>query len=264
MPSLRELQRAFAAGMLSGADDQLVDHVVEDGFSAAERLGIYRNSCRSVLTQALRLTYPAVDRLVGREFFDMTAELFVAEHAPGSGYLNEYGAAFPDYLANLPSAASLRYLPDVARFEWALSEAANAPDAPALDPSALADVVPEQHVMLAFEPHPSLRLLTLDYPADQVADAVLSGDDDAMAAVDLASGPVWLVVHRGPSGIEAQRLEPDAYRFLERLCAGESLATLLAMAVPQAAVILAEQFTKGRLARFRIGSSSAATRELPQ
>ena len=263
MPALHELQQAFGASLLTGNDEAVADHIIDDGFTAAERLGIYRNSCRSVLTETLRLTYPAVDRLVGRDFFDIAAAAFVAEHVPSSGYLNEYGVAFADFLATLPAAAELRYLPDVARFEWALSQAANAVDAVPLDPAALAEIAPENHAALRFEPHPSVRFLALTFPAARIADGVLSGDDAAMAAIDLASGPVRLVVHRGPPGVEAERLACAEYRFVKQLCAGERLAVLLETAVPDAAAVLAKQLTKGRIMAFRIGPSDLQDREIP-
>jgi hypothetical protein len=99
-----------------------------------------------------------------------------------------------------------------------------------------------------------VRFLQLAYPADQIADAVLSGDDAAMAQVDLSSGPVRLAVHRGPDGIEAQRLGPRAYDFLLRLCAGEALGTLCETAPAEAAALIAESLTKGRLAALRVGA----------
>ena len=255
MPALHELQQAFGVYMLSGNDAAVCGHIVEDGYTAAERCGIYRNSCRSVLTETLRMTYPAVDRLVGRDFFDMAAGQFIHAHPARSGYLNEYGSEFGDFLAVLDAASGLPYLGDVARFEWALSAAANAVDAPVLDPGALAAVDAERQAMLRFEPHPSVRLLALAYPADQIADAVLSGDETAMSEVELSSGPVWLVVHRGASGVGAQRLERDAYGFVSRLCAGEALASLLDAAPLEAPALLAEQITKGRLTGFLIGST---------
>jgi hypothetical protein len=250
MPALRELQQAFGAFMLSENDDAVCSHIVEDGFSAAERFRIYRNTCRSVLVETLRMTYPAVDRLVGRDFFDTAAGQFIAAHPPRSGYLNEYGGAFVDFLAALGPASALPYLADVARFEWALGVAANAVDAPALEPGSLAALDPECHATLRFEPHPSVRFLALAYPADQIADAVLSGDDAAMAQVDLSSGPVRLLVHRGPGGVEAQRLERDAYDFFSRLCAGEALANVLETAPTEAPALLAEALTKGHLTAF--------------
>jgi hypothetical protein len=250
MPALRELQQAFGAFMLSENADAVCSHIVEDGFSAAERCRVYRNTCRSVLVETLRMTYPAVERIVGRDFFDLAAAQFTAAHPPGSAYLNEYGAGFADFLAAFGPAGALAYLADVARFEWALSAAANALDMPVLDPGALAAVDPECHATLRFEPHPSVRFLALAYPADRIADAVLSGDDAAMAQVDLSSGPVRLAVHRGPDGVQAQRLEPGAYDFLSRLCAGEALGSLLETAPAEVAPLLAEALTKGHLTAF--------------
>ena len=39
----------------------------------ADRVGIYRNTARIGMTEALRLSFPAVERLVGADFFAMAA-----------------------------------------------------------------------------------------------------------------------------------------------------------------------------------------------
>src|SRR2546428_12166853 len=85
MPALLELQRAFAASMLREEDDAVCGAVVDDGFAAAERLRLYRNTCRSTLIEALRMTHPAVERLVGREFFDMAGGRAPGPRPPPSG-----------------------------------------------------------------------------------------------------------------------------------------------------------------------------------
>lgn len=252
MSALHELQQAFAASLLCEADRAVHDRIIGDGLAAAERLRIYRNTFISTLTAALRMTYPAVDRLVGREFFDAAAEQFIHANPPSSAYLNEYGEAFADFLAAFEPARTLPYLPDVARFEWALSAAANAIDVPPLTAEALATIDPAHHAVLRFEPHPSVRVLALNHPADQIADAVTSGNEATMAEVDLSSGPLGLVVHRGANGVESQRLAPDAFIFVSRLCAGAALGRLLQDAPTDAPALIAEQLTKGRLAAFRI------------
>lgn len=250
MHALRDLQQAFAASMQSERADAICATILEDGFTAGERLRIYRNTFVSTITAALRTTYPVVDRLVGSEFFDGAAAAFIRAHPPGSAYLNEYGSELALFLQAFSPARELAYLADVARFEWALSVAANAPDVDVLEPGALAAIDPEQHAWLCFEPHPSLSLLALRYPADQIADAVLSGDDDAMAQVDIDSGPVHLLIHRGAHGIETQRLRPQEHRLMTRLCRGEALGNLLESI--DIAQVLAEQLVKGRLAACRV------------
>ena len=247
MPTLSDIQRGFARSILLGETDDIVAHVESDGIPAADRLGIYRNTARTVLTEALRLTFPAVDRLVGGAFFDMAAARFIRRHPPRRACLDDYGADFADFLASLEEAAELPYLPDVARFEWALGVAAQARDVPPLDLRALAGLGSELHGLLRFEPHPSATLLHLGFPADHIADAVLSGDETAMAAVDLRGGPVWLVVHRGPEGVAAERIALKSYRFLRRLFAGEELGALLTDDTPDAAETLGRQFALGRI-----------------
>jgi hypothetical protein len=251
MPTLHEIQRAFARSLLRGRDSGIEDSIVADDFSAAERLRVYRNSCRSVVVEVLRITFPVVDQLVGRDFFDLAAEQFCSGRPPVSGYLNDFGGAFADFLSVLPEAAATPgYLPDVARFEWALNRAANADDAPTLELASLAAVDPEQHERLRFVPHPSVQLLDLQYPADTIADAVVAGDDDAMAAVDLADGPVRLAVNRGPNGVAARRLSPSGYAFARRLFGGESLSGALQAAETDGATHLADHFVNGCLSGF--------------
>ena len=250
MPQLHEIQRAFKAAMFD-EDAAVAQHIISDGIAATERLRIYRNTAVSVLTDALRLTFPAVDRLVGAEFFDAAAAAYIRQEPPGSAYLTRYGADFPGFLATFPPAATLRYLPDVARFEWALNVAASAPDAAPLSAAVLAAFDPEAHGLVCFVPHPSLSLVRSDYPVDTIADAVVAGDDAAMAAIDLSSGPVWLVVHRGPDGIKVLRLTESDWRLTERLCARIPLAAALGpLQAPCTTALLADHIVQGRFAGF--------------
>src|ERR1051326_5598559 len=82
MPTLREIQRGFARAILLGDTDQIESDVVEAGLPASARLSIYRNTSRTVLTTALRLTFPVVDRLVGEPFFDMAAARVINRFSP--------------------------------------------------------------------------------------------------------------------------------------------------------------------------------------
>jgi hypothetical protein len=252
MPALLEVQRAFARALLREGDEEAWAHIADDGFGAGERLRIYRNTCRSTLTATLRLTYPAVEKLVGPEFFGHAAEQFVACHPARSGYLNDYGGEFAAFLAALETARELLYLPDVARFEWALGVAANAADAPGIEPTALLLVAAERHGDLRFTPHPSVSCLELACPADEIADAVMSGNDAAMAEVDLAARPVHLIVHRGRSGIETERVTARDYGLIARLCAGEALERVVESAPGRAPVLLARELAKGRFSAFTV------------
>src|SRR5882724_3945962 len=132
-PSLLELQRAESAGLADGEQLPAAFGAVVDGIDAAERLSIYRNTSVSTLTTALRLTYPAVQKLVGDEFFEGAARVFIEGHPALSPWLDQYGQGFCAFLAEFPPASSLPYLPDVAELQWAVSRALHAPDAIPID-----------------------------------------------------------------------------------------------------------------------------------
>ena len=81
------------------------------------------------MVSALRLAFVAVGHVLGAEFFEAAARMFVAEAPPRSAWLDQYGADFPDFLAQLPQAASVPYVSDLARLEWSVNLVLHASDA---------------------------------------------------------------------------------------------------------------------------------------
>ncbi len=257
VPTLLELQRAVRAGLLEDGDIAAAGHVVADGMDPAQRLDVYRNTCLSVLTAALRLSYPAVCRLVGSEFFEGAARIFIKRHLPRSAYLNDYGDEFADFLAGFDAAASLPYLPDVARLEWAVNRALHAPDAAPLDARRLAELGEEDRARLRFVPHPSIGLLRSEHPVDTVWQAVLEQDDTSLAAIDLAAGPVCLMVQRLEGGVAVHRLAEPAWRFAARLCGGTALHVALEGSPGfDAGALLADHLASGRFIGFNAASAA--------
>jgi hypothetical protein len=236
-------------------DDGAAVAMLADGVPA-DRLDIYRNTFVAGVTNALRLSFPAVHRLVGTDFFEGATYLFMTRHPPHEAWLDAYGSEFPAFLRDFPPAASLPYLADVARLEWAVSCALHAPDTAPLDLARLQALQPEDQARVCFATHPSVSLLRMDYPADAIWRGVL-GSDDALAAVDLASGPVHLLAERGADGVEVSRLDAAAWRLAAALCAGRPLAEVLA-ACPQPTerraheLMLAGHLAAGRFADFHL------------
>jgi hypothetical protein len=248
MPSLRELQQAIYQSLVHGDDREAASHILADGLAAEARLRVYRNNVIGSLTNALRLHYPAVCRLVGVEFFAGTAEQFIRVSPPETACLDDYGDGFAVFLAAFPPAAGLCYLAGVARLEWAVSRALHAPDISALGPNALAAIDPAEHPRVCFTPHPAVGLLCDDTPVDLIWRAVIDRDDAVMGAIDLGAGPVRLLVERGSCGVEISRLDPAAWRFAADLFAGRPIGEAVAAAPFNAAELLAEHLLAGRFA----------------
>lgn len=92
------------------------------------RFDVYRNNVMSSLVNALRDGFPVIHRLVGEAFFAGLATEYVREHPPTSPCVVRYGDSFSDFIAGFPPAASVPYLADMARLEYALRQAYHAAD----------------------------------------------------------------------------------------------------------------------------------------
>ena len=252
-PSLLEVQRALLASLARGEHEAAVSQIVADGIDPAGLLAIYRNTSIATLVTALRLTYPAVRKLVGEEFFEGAARIFIGEQPAAGAWLDEYGDSFGGFLRTFPPAASLSYLPDVAELEWAVSRALHAPEAAPVDMHRLARLSAAQSGRLRLVAHPALSLVRADGPADAIWRAVLEDDDAALASIDVAQGPVFLLVERHDSSVRMQRLDETAWRFTAVLCDGAPLSNAL-RANPDCAAdaLLAEHLAAGRFVDFEL------------
>ena len=258
MPSLHEVQHAIQRSVVLHDDRAAAAFIVDDGLAPEQRLCVYRNTFVGSLTTALRLSFPAIYRLVGVEFFEGAAQIFVHAQPPSGAYLDEYGAEFPEFLRHFPPTASLAYLPDVARLEWVVNRALHAPDVEPLDVAQLMDVELTDHDRVHFVTHPSVSLLRADYPVDNIWRAVLAQDDAALAGIDLAAGPVWLMVQRLATGVDATRIDERAWRFAAALSAGRPLGAALDAAVGiDGPGLLAEHISAGRFIGFGIADNAA-------
>lgn len=255
MPSLREVQRAVRTSLVEGDDRAASAWIVVDGIAAQMRLEVHRRAFAGNLAAALRLSFPAVRQLVGPEFFDDAARRFAHEAPPTEADLDAYGAGFPDFVARLQTAASLPWLPDVARLEWAVTCALHAPDAPPLDALSLVDLAAEDHPHVCFVAHPSVSLVSSPYPVDTLWRAVLNRDDAALADLDPDAGPVWLLVHRGAEGVTVTRLDVHAWRFSNDLLSGQPLGRIASEDV-DASALLAEHLAAGRFAAFTLAEAT--------
>jgi hypothetical protein len=255
MPTLRDIQRDVARSLLAPGDGAALAHIADDVIDTAARFNIYRNNVAITLIAALRLAYPAVDKLVGSDFFDGAARAFIAQYPPRTACLDDYGAEFPDFLAGFPAAAALAYLPDVARLEWAVNMALHAPDAPTLRPDALIDLAASEHRRVRFVPHPSVGLLSVRYPADTIWHAVLDGGEAVLGTIAMKIDPRRLLVQRHASGIVVVRLDEDEATWSRLLFSGVALDEIIADEESARFVaLLAEHLAGGRFAGFDVAS----------
>lgn len=148
------------------------------------RLAIYHGAVRANWARALAAAYPVVRRLVGEAFFDAAAAAYGMAYPSRSGDLDAFGDRFAGFLAAYGPAASLAYLPDVARLEWAVHESACAADVPPFDFAELERVPADRHGAVRLRLHPAVRLLESAHPVVAIWEANQPGRDGTPARVE--------------------------------------------------------------------------------
>jgi hypothetical protein len=160
VPTLRDVQAAFVQGVLDPPlAARVANGIVRGGIEPERRLAVYRNNVLFSLRRLLEGTFPATRWLLGPDRFAEIALAFIRSAPPDRPQLLAYGARFPAFLERQAEAATVAYVADVARLEWAREEAYYAPDAPPLPAPHLAAIPIARYAGLRFDLHPTLRLI---------------------------------------------------------------------------------------------------------
>ena len=187
--------------------------------SAVAQVDIYREQYFLRHVDVLREDLGSLAHLLGEDGFQELARAYLAAHPPSSFTLRDLGHAMEAFVTGNEPWADDPLLRDLARTEWAFVEAFDAPDAPPLDPRALAslpeDAWPDVRIVL----QPSVRRLAMAYPAHEYRAAVRNGERPPRPEAK----PSFVVVHRGPEVLHTRELTAAAYALLDELARGTPL-----------------------------------------
>jgi hypothetical protein len=204
-----------------------------DTGEVARRFAVYRNNVQHGLSRALAARFPAVERLVGADFFAAMARVFAAAHPPRDPVLLGWGADLPGFIAGFPPAVGLPYLADVARLELARGRAYHAADAAPVDPQRLSGADP---ATLRLRLHPSVQLFASAHPAVSIWAANQPGAGPAPVR---ARGPEQALIARAPGfAVIVEPTDPATHAVLSALAAGQPLGRAAAGADPAPALAL--------------------------
>jgi hypothetical protein len=222
VPALHDVQAAFAEAVTGGDAAGILPQITDDAPGAASRIAIYANHYRLTLIEALATTFPVTLQLVGDAFFRAAARHYVRSTPPVNPCLFEYGGSFPGFLGDMPEAAGLPYLRDVATLEWAINATRHAPDPP---PKPRGWHAPARVAL-----HPACRLVISDFAIDLIWQAHQDGGGP-LTAIDVHAGPVRLLVGRlDDDAVGWICLATAEASFVEALIASGDLASSLAAA----------------------------------
>jgi len=218
----------MAAALLAAdaAGQAMPEALFSGAHAGAVGLRVHRNTVLGALANALRLGFPAVDKLVGEAFFDRMAVEFARAQPPRAPQLDEYGQGLPNFIAGFPGTEALPYLGELAQFEWQFADLARCCAAP---DSSGPSLQLEGGVRLHFAA--PLRIHAARYPVEQLRAAILAEDAIALAGIDLAPRDHHYAMWRTEYGVNVRTISAASARFLTAVCAGaDAMAALGAAA----------------------------------
>lgn len=229
-PALYAVQRDFARALRARENEPAaLAHIDLPPQQALERLRIYRGNAVANAHKALQLAYPVVQQIVGEACFAALTRRYWSDTASTHGDLNLYGAEFADFLDAFEPMRELPYLPDTARLEWRVHQAASATDHRPLEVRMMARLNAERLSSTRLLLQPGLSLLASPWP---VADIWLQHQPEHGGDIDIdLQQPAYAVVFRRGLRVEVAPLGAADHLFWLHARAGDTVEDMLAAAL---------------------------------
>ncbi|MDQ3196404.1 MAG: DNA-binding domain-containing protein [Pseudomonadota bacterium] len=196
---LARLQQDFQNYVLAaGAPDHSgieAEIVATAKASAKTRLGIYSEAYRLRLIEALDTDYVTLRALVGDDAFEKLALGYVDAYPSKVYNMRWFGARLPEFLRTTSPYANYPAFAEMAAFEWALTLAFDADDAPALGIEDIAGVPGEAWADMTFACHPSLQRLDLRWNVPAFWKAI-ANEEEAQAPQQNEFPIAWMIWRR--------------------------------------------------------------------
>lgn len=220
----------FARALLDPASACPAGLVAHNGSDPSRRLAVHRNNVLVSLVEALADGFPVVRQLVGEAFFRATAAVFVRQSPPTSPMLAQYGERFPAFIEGFAPAASVPYLADVARLEFARVSAYHAADAAVVSAAEIAAALAmgEGIERIGFNLHPSVSLIASAHAVVTIWAAHQTDADPVV--LEIAGAQAALVVRTMHDDVVVLRLSDADHVFIRALRDGETFAAAAAQA----------------------------------
>lgn len=204
---LQDLQSALKAHVFT-RDEAIIPEVPGTPvFGTRIRLGVYVHAYYARLQGVLAKDFPALAAALA-ESAEAVFDAYIAAHPSDSFTLRDFGRHMPAFLARFRGTAERPWLAELAVFEWALVEAFDAPDVPALDEAHIAAVPPAAWGTLRFGLHPAVQRLDCRYNLPPLWLLLKDGNPLLIEPDPLPEGQ-HLVVWREGFMTRFRSLEPD-------------------------------------------------------
>ncbi len=228
MPDLRDIQRALQRRLLNDEEDIRELVVGTPRFPVDTRIGIYAEAYRLRLLEALGDAYPAVHTLLGDVGFERLAHAYLEAHPSRYRSIRWFGDELAGFLERHAPWREQPVLGEMARFEWALRGAFDAPDFVPLGLDALRDVAADDWSGLRLDFNPTIQPLCVFHWNTPRLWQAIDADEDPIPPEPQPDPSNWLVWRNGTQQTLYRSLWVDEAWALHRMRAGDDFATICA------------------------------------
>jgi len=209
--------------------ERLEDVLLPSATLAAEaRIGIYHEMYLIRMAEALESDYHALAHFFGKTRWPTLVRDYLLAHPSRSYTLNVLGRSLADWLGEVGDVPRRGFCQDLARLEWAVTEAFDADETRHLTQQELAAVPPEAWDDVRLVPSAALRLLELRWNVNEWLD---STKDDNHEHPKPRRHDTWVAVFRQSYAVYRRELSHSAFRLLKDLASGRSVGEALGAAL---------------------------------
>ncbi|HLG19205.1 MAG TPA: DNA-binding domain-containing protein [Bdellovibrionota bacterium] len=216
-PTLEEAQKALKSLILHDGESN------DAGFDHAERLSVYAEGFFARLHEALQESYELVYRVVGEEESYALIHDYLHDFTPRSYNITEAGASFPEFLERHSVRETFPYLPDLARFEWAIVRAFHSKTETPLNRAALQELSPEQWDRVRFSFQPAVSVISSPWPIYDLWKARKKPDAEFPVPGKSDRRACHIVVYRSQFDVMTLEIETGEAELLRLLMNGSAL-----------------------------------------
>jgi len=220
MLRLAEIQSHFRKAVVDG-DTGSVATMLIGGYDPEKRLTVHQRNYLTGLVDSLLVKFPATAWLIGTPFVTEAAKHFAREHPPQAPCIAEYGAAFPDFLAQSAGVKRLPYLREFGQLEWSIGHVSIAVDHASVSREEFSIIdrgaLPDTLLML----QSGLHYVDASWPVDELMKLYLM--ETAPDYFELSPDDVWIEVRGARGEFQLNRLDAASFTFRKSVLEGRSI-----------------------------------------
>ena len=150
----------------------IAQSVIEtETLSAQTRLHIYRDAYLTRLVKALASNFSCLKAYLGEEPFQQMSLIYIESHPSHSRSIRWYGDELPSFLSDYYDS-ELHFLAELAHFEWNMTLAFDAADAPVVQLAEMAAIPSQSWESMKLTGHPSLKRMNFIWNVVSIWEAI--------------------------------------------------------------------------------------------